>query len=123
MFEKNLRMSYLLDFYGDALDEHTASIMKAYYNEDLSLAEIAADEGISRQGIRHLIKKGEEHLEFLEDKLGLTKRHEELSLVCKSLCEVKAALLCREGCEDAAQKIERAIGIIMKGNQDVRESY
>lgn len=123
MFEKNLRMSYLLDFYGDALDEHTASIMKAYYNDDLSLAEIAADEGISRQGIRHLIKKGEEQLEFLEDKLGLTKRHEELSLVCESLCEVKAALSCRDGCEDAARKIERAIGIIMKGNQDVRESY
>ena len=66
MFEKNMRISYLLDFYGDLLDEHISGVMRAYYNDDLSLSEIASDEGISRQGIRHLIKKGEEMLEFYD---------------------------------------------------------
>ena len=44
MFEKNLKLAYLLDFYGDVLDEHTKSVMKAYYDDDLSLAEIAVNE-------------------------------------------------------------------------------
>ena len=78
MFEKNLKLAYLLDFYGDVLDEHTRSAMKAYYDDDLSLSEIAAGVGISRQGVRHLIKKGEEQLSFLEDRLGLAERHERL---------------------------------------------
>ena len=78
MFEKNLRLAYLLDFYGDVLDEHTGKTMHAYYDDDLSLAEIAAGLGISRQGVRHIIKKGEDQLIFLEDKLGLAARHSEL---------------------------------------------
>ena len=69
MFQKDMKNAYLLDFYGEVLDEHTRSILRAYYEDDLSLAEIAEDEGISRQGVRHIIKKGEEQLLFLEDKL------------------------------------------------------
>ena len=78
MFEKNLKLAYLLDFYGDVLDEHTRGVMKAYYDDDLSLSEIAEGVGISRQGVRHVIKKGEEQLSFLEDRLGLADHYEEL---------------------------------------------
>jgi predicted DNA-binding protein YlxM (UPF0122 family) len=78
MFEKNLKLAYLLDFYGDVLDEHTRTVMKAYYDDDLSLSEIAEGVGISRQGVRHVIKKGEEQLSFLEDRLGLASHYEEL---------------------------------------------
>ena len=78
MFEKNMKLAYLLDFYVDVLDEHAANIMKAYYEDDLSLAEIAAGEGISRQGIRHVIKKSEEQIVFLEERLGLAKMHEQM---------------------------------------------
>ena len=73
MFEKNMKLAYLFDFYQDLLDERTARIMRAYYEDDLSLAEIAEGVGISRQGVRHLIKKGEEQIIFFEDKLGLAK--------------------------------------------------
>ncbi len=123
MFEKNLRVAYLLDFYGDALDEHVASVMKSYYNDDLSLAEIASDVGISRQGIRHLIKKGEEQLEFFESKFNLTKIHEELNFICKSLTDVRSSLLSRADCNREIGEIDKIIGVITKGNQDVRESY
>ena len=70
-------MSYLLDFYGEAIPQKHKEIMSQYYDEDLSLSEIAENFGISRQGARHLIKKGEEQLLFLEDKLGLAKLHKD----------------------------------------------
>ena len=79
MFEKNLRLAYLLDFYGDTLDEHTKEIMNSYYFDDLSLSEIAEGVGISRQGVRHIIKKGEEQLDYLESRLGLAAQHKELN--------------------------------------------
>jgi predicted DNA-binding protein YlxM (UPF0122 family) len=78
MFEKNLEMSFLLDFYGDVLSERRRSVMAMYYNEDLSLSEIADEIGISRQGVRDLIKKSEEELVLLEQKLGLAAKFEKL---------------------------------------------
>ena len=74
MFEKNLNMGFLLDFYGDILPERKRSVMDMYYNEDLSLAEIASEIGISRQGVRDIIKKTEEELTFYEEKLGLAQK-------------------------------------------------
>lgn len=85
MFEKNMKIAYLIDFYADVLDDHTRDIMKAYYNDDLSLAEIAEDEGISRQGIRHIVKKGEDQLLSLESKLGVAKKHEEMVMISDEL--------------------------------------
>ena len=92
MFEKNMRLAYLLDFYGDALDERTYNIMQAYYNDDLSLAEIADGENISRQGVRHVIKKCEEYLNFLESKLGLAAHYSELQLAVEKLNRVRKNL-------------------------------
>ena len=74
MFEKKLKIACLLDFYGDVLSERKQEVLSLYYNEDLSLAEIAEEIGISRQGVRDLIKKAEEELLFLEEKLGLQKK-------------------------------------------------
>ena len=97
MFEKNMRIAYLLDVYGDVLDEHTRSIMKAYYEDDLSLSEIALDEKISRQGVRHVIKKAEEQIDFLEEKLKLSELFEKIRVhtetvnsVCKKLCSTES---------------------------------
>ena len=47
MFEKDLNLGYLLDFYGDVLSERKRSVMDMYFNEDFSLAEISAEIGIS----------------------------------------------------------------------------
>ncbi|MBO7304691.1 MAG: DNA-binding protein [Clostridia bacterium] len=100
MFEKNLSVAFLLDFYSNLLDERTRDIMEAYYEDDLSLSEIADGEGISRQGVRHIVKKGEEQLEFFEEKLGLAEHYEELSLAAKKLEGVKATLLEAGGVSD-----------------------
>jgi len=92
MFEKNMKLAYLLDFYGDALDSRTQSIMRAYYEDDLSLSEIADGEGISRQGVRHVIKKGEDELDFFEEKLGLAAHYEELEKAASKLYTVEQIL-------------------------------
>ena len=118
MFEKNMKIAYLIDFYEDLLDEHVSSVMRAYYDDDLSLAEIAEGEGISRQGVRHIIKKGEEEILFLESKLALAKRHEELLSVCASLSDIKERLLKEDAFVDDAEEISRIIEVITKGNQD-----
>ncbi len=88
MFEKNLGIAFLLDFYGDVLDAHTRGILRLYYDEDLSLAEIAESEGISRQGVRHVIKKGEEQLSFFEDRLGLAKQFSKIKEMSEELCAI-----------------------------------
>ena len=77
LFQKNLNIGYLLDFYGEILTERKRTVLEYYYNDDLSLAEIADEIGISRQGVRDSIKKGEEELLFLEAKLGLAERFQE----------------------------------------------
>ena len=77
MFTKDLSVAYLLDFYGDVLSERKRSVLDDYYNNDLSLSEIAQELGISRQGVRDLIKKAEEELKFYESKLGLAQRFRE----------------------------------------------
>lgn len=71
---KDLNISRLFDFYGDLLTEKQASMIDLYYNEDLSLAEIAEPAGISRQGVRDAIVRGEHQLKEFEEKLGLLKR-------------------------------------------------
>lgn len=74
MFEKNLEIAFLLDFYGDILSERKRKALDYYYNDDLSLAEAAEEMKISRQGVRDLIKKAEEELLFYEERLGLAKK-------------------------------------------------
>ena len=74
MFEKNLKIGFLLDFYGEVLSDRKRTVLDYYYNDDLSLAEIAEEIGISRQGVRELIKKAEDELWFYEEKLGLAER-------------------------------------------------
>lgn len=96
MFEKNMRLAYLLDFYGEILDEHSRGIMRSYYEDDLSLSEIAEGVGISRQGVRHIIKKCEEQLDFLESKLGLASQFEEIEDAVSSIDDISEQLMGEE---------------------------
>ena len=75
---KNLEISILLDFYGDILTDKQKEVVELYYNEDLSLAEIAEHEGITRQGVRDAIKRGESVLLEMEERLGLARRFRQM---------------------------------------------
>ena len=82
---KDLSVSVLLDFYGELLTPKQAEALDLYYNQDLSLAEIAEDTGVSRQGVRAFIKQGEAHLVNFEEKLGMAKRFEEISKLVEEI--------------------------------------
>ncbi len=86
MFEKDLNIGYLLDFYGVLLSERKRSVMDMYYNEDLSLSEVADEIGISRQGVRDIIKKSEDELFFYEERLGLAKKLQSAEAEVTELC-------------------------------------
>ncbi len=68
------RMALLYDFYGDTLTDRQKEFYDLYYNEDLSLSEIAENYGISRQGVRDVIVRAEAALTELEDKTGIIRR-------------------------------------------------
>ncbi len=87
---KDLKFASLLDIYGGVLTEKQREMLELYYNEDLSLSEIAANEGISRQGVRDSIKRGEETLSELDEKIGMTSavaRYEALLDLVLSGCD------------------------------------
>lgn len=87
------RMALLYDFYGDVLTERQKEFYDLYYNEDLSLSEIAENSGITRQGVRDVIVRAEAIMTDLEDKTGLMKRFLQMQQ------QVQAIL-------DAAEKIQ-----------------
>ena len=76
MKNQTYRMSMLYDFYGDLLTDRQKEFYDLYYNEDLSLAEIAEHAGISRQGVRDVIVRAEATMQEVEDKTGIIKRFE-----------------------------------------------
>ena len=71
---KDLHITFLLDFYGDMLTPKQREVVDCYYNEDLSLAEIAEEKGITRQGVRDTVKRAEQQLLEMEERLGLAAR-------------------------------------------------
>ena len=72
------RMAMLFDFYGNLLTERQRDLFDLYYNEDLSLAEIAENCGITRQGVRDVIMRAENILTDTEDKVGIVRRFQEM---------------------------------------------
>ncbi len=74
----SLEISRLLERYGALLSEKQQRILDGYYNCDLSLSEIAENEGMTRQGASDFVKRSEAQLTFFEEKLGLVRLSEEL---------------------------------------------
>lgn len=84
---KDLRVSILLDFYGEILTETQRETVDAYYNQDMSLGEIAEDRNISRQGVRDAIKRAEQLLIDMEERLGLAKRFQDVQRALEAICD------------------------------------
>jgi predicted DNA-binding protein YlxM (UPF0122 family) len=71
-------MTMLYDFYGELLTDRQKEFFDYYYNDDLSLSEIAENAGISRQGVRDVIVRAEAIMQEIEDKTGLIRRFEQM---------------------------------------------
>ena len=85
--QDRVRRGMLLDFFGELLSPRQRECCELYYNDDLSLSEIAETCGISRQGAWDNIRRGAEALEDIEARTGLLRRHAETVLRLKQLQE------------------------------------
>lgn len=114
---KDLKFADLIVVYGGMLTEKQRDVLELYYDEDLSLGEIAENLSISRQGVRDSIKRGEETLEQLEEQLGLMKKQQAFSelmedltkqaqLLCKSLSSGSIPLLVKQNAQTLLNTIE-----------------
>ena len=72
--DDKLKQTYLYDFYGELLNEHQRQIYEDFVFNDLSLGEIASEEGISKQGVSDMIKRCGKKLENYEQKLHLVEK-------------------------------------------------
>ena len=113
MFKKDMHISLLLDFYGDILSDRKRELTGLYYNDDLSLSEIAEISGISRQGVRDAIKKSEAELLELEEKLGLAARFGDMgktvAFIIDRLNQLKAEGQSVDDIIDAAKKLNKEL--------------
>ena len=89
---KNMEIALLLDFYGEMLTDKQKDMVELYYDDDLSLSEIAENAGISRQGVRDSIKRAEGQLLEMEERLGLVRRFREMQkgfeIICNAAQEI-----------------------------------
>ncbi len=82
MFEKDRSLAVLYDLYGSLLSPAQQKLFEAYYGEDLSLAEIAGETGVSRQAVRSALARASGELRRFEDALGLWRKNEKWKELC-----------------------------------------
>ncbi len=121
--DKNVEISMLLSFYGNILTSKQAEAAQLYYNEDLSLSEIADIAGITRQGVRDNIKRAENILYDMEDKLGLCGRFlkikDKLAEIEKSASAIENSVENSHISEEVGMKIKKIVDLV----SDINDSF
>lgn len=118
---KDLRVSILLDFYGEILTDTQRETVDAYYNQDMSLAEIAGDRGISRQGVRDAIKRAEQLLIEMEDRLGLAKRFQDVQRALEAICDCALDIQEQNARNGGVDDIDRNVQSILEYAQEIAD--
>jgi predicted DNA-binding protein YlxM (UPF0122 family) len=108
---KNLEVAILLDFYGEMLTEKQRDLIDLYYNEDLSLGEIAQLQQITRQGVRDSIKRGEDFLYELEEKLKLYQNYRETQKTFQMIRDLAAEIY------QISDRYKYSVDVIRDSNQ------
>lgn len=90
--EKNIRLGYLYDFYGELLPEHGREVLGRIVEDDLSLSELSEEMGVTRQAVHDVKKRAEKALEEYEKKLGLMEKYLNLKGPAVELCELAGVL-------------------------------
>lgn len=85
--EQNVKISMLNQIYGGLLTKKQNEIIEDYYNNDLSLSEIAQNYEITRQAVRDILKKSEKKLFEYEETLGFMKKTLEQESKIKKIIE------------------------------------
>lgn len=108
--DKHIEISMLWQIYGKLLTDKQYNVINDYYNNDLSLSEIAENYHISRQGVRDIIMKGESKLFEYEEKLAIMKKtqkqEDQIQLILSQLSEIKD--------NSSDKKIEKILNEVQK---------
>ena len=108
--DKNVKVSILWQIYGKLLTDKQYEIINDYYNNDLSLSEIAENNNITRQAVRDVIKKGENKLFEYEEKLLIMKKtlnqEKQIQEIISELNKIKD--------NSSDKKIEKILSNVMK---------
>ncbi len=112
---KNMDIAWLFDFYGDMLTDKQRQVVTLYYEEDLSLAEIAENQHITRQGVRDSLKRAEAQMREMEERLELAGRFREmqagLDAIYRAAQEIQSLNEQCGGPHEVEQRAERIIDL------------
>ncbi|MBO6054307.1 MAG: YlxM family DNA-binding protein [Oscillospiraceae bacterium] len=114
MKQDTVEMTLLYDFYGELLTEKQKLFFDLYYNGDYSLAEIAEEQQISRQGVHDAIARAEQTLRTIEEQVGAVQRHRTVQAALEELSARIAELekLPQKEVQDAAENMQRILDTI-----------
>ncbi|MCR5468927.1 MAG: DNA-binding protein [Lachnospiraceae bacterium] len=119
--EGRARKAYLYDFYGELLNEHQRQVYSDFVFNDMSLGEIAEDEGISRQGVSDLIKRCDAKLENYESRLHLVDKFMKIKSDVEKIHKSAEILKASEDLCKNAEILKNIVGIEEISNQIIEE--
>ena len=118
-------IAFLFDIYGELLTDNMQNCIDLYYNEDYSLAEIAENLNITRQGVRDTIQRGIKTLKHYDEVLGLRTHYEELSsyvaeiaTLADTIKEINMNTALSRDINDAATRIH-TVALMMKEDAEL----
>ena len=118
VMEKIVEQGLLYDFYGELLTDHQRSVYEDAVYNDMSLAEIAEQYSISRQGVHDLIKRCDKLLAGYEEKLQLVRKFEEAK---KTIAKIDA--LAEEGKNLSERECKERMDSIRKHAEELMENF
>jgi len=116
---KDFNISMLMDFYGELLTDKQLNALDYYYNQDLSLQEIADNMDISRQGVRDFIKRGEKQLIDLERCLKLAEKFSLLNSLADKILNEIAGIENEKALSEYKDKIESIKNTLLKMKENL----
>ncbi len=112
--KERVELNFLLDFYGPLLTGHRQEVLRLYCEEDLSQQEIAEQLSITRQGVFDSIAKARRQLAEYEEKLGLLRRHRELTQAAEACLQALERVRPFPDSADALLEARRALEGILR---------
>lgn len=110
--DKTVRMALLFDFFGELLTERQREYFSLYYNENLTLSEIAENSGVSRQAVRDIVTRSEAILEDIESKTNLLGRFTEMQSDTAAIREALGGIYALNSAQFQSGELCRLCGMI-----------